>query len=311
MGRRHGWHVLAGVVGFALAGCQVAPPNGFDLHQGRLVEGGRESEAEARELPPAETTRVCLTTADELFKKGQDREAIALYEKARKVDPKQKQVCRRLAVLYDRQGDFQRAEAEYQTALSLYPKSADVHNDFGYSWYCRGNAAEAEKQLRKAVELDQRHSCAWVNLGMVLGQQGRYEESLAAFGKAVSPAQAQANLGFLLTAQGKREEAKVAYRRALQQDPDLTLARAALDRLEGRTPPPPPPPVALQKKIPVRRNTPSDPLKEQQSAAAESKPSGAPAQLGPPTVSSGYVIFDSAADAETPAEVPAKGNPGP
>ncbi|MBI1915257.1 MAG: tetratricopeptide repeat protein [Planctomycetes bacterium] len=311
MGRRHGWHVLAGVVGLAMAGCQVVPPNGFRLHQGRFVEDG-QGEGQARELPPAETTRVCLTTADELFKKGQDREAIALYEKARGVDPSQKQVCRRLAILYDRQGEFQRSQAEYEKALSLYPKSADVYNDLGYSWYCRGNWAEAEKHLRKAVELNSRHTRAWVNLGLVLGQQGKYTESLQAFGKAVPPGQAQANLGFLLTAQGKREEAKQAYRRALQQDPDLTMARAALDKLEGRTPPPPPAPVAVRDRKPARRKAPNDPTKENpQVAVAGSKSTGTAAQVRPPVISSGYVIFDSAPESETPATIPSTyGKPG-
>ena len=235
MGLRHAWRVLLGLAVVAPLGCQVPLPSGSLLPP---VGGDGPAHADAKELPPTETARVCLATADALFAKGQDREAAALYEKARQADPHQKQVCRRLAVLYDRLGDFPAAEAEYRKALALYPRSADVRNDLGYSYYCRGDWAGAEKYLREALALDARHPRAAINLGLALAQQGNTDAALRAFSRAVSPAQAQANLAFVLTAQGKREEARAAYRQALQLDPGLALARDALAKLDGTAPPP-------------------------------------------------------------------------
>jgi len=231
---RHGWLILLGAA-LAAAGCQDLPPRA--TAETAVGGGAAAGGADGKELPPAEAARVCLATADLLFRKGQDREAAVLYEKARTADPRQKQVCRRLAVLYDRLGDFPAAEAEYQKALKLYPKSADVRNDLGYSCYGRGRWPEAEKHLREALALDGKHKRAAINLGMALAQQGKAEEALEAFGRAVTPAQAQANLAFILTAQGKAGEARAAYRKALEMDPNLTLARAALAKLDGTAPP--------------------------------------------------------------------------
>jgi tetratricopeptide (TPR) repeat protein len=112
-----------------------------------------------------------------------------------------------------------------------------LHNDVGYSHYQRGEWQEAERWFRQALALAPGHARAAVNLGLALGQQGRYGEALAAFEQAVSPAEALVNLAFVYQTQGKREEAKQAYRKALELQPDLDLARRALAKLEAPTPP--------------------------------------------------------------------------
>jgi Tfp pilus assembly protein PilF len=222
--------LLALAGGLPLAGCQVLPtvspgPTPPAESTAQAVKAGLE-------LPPAEAGQVCLGLAQSLRERGHDTDAIIMYERARQYNPKLTHVSRTLAVLYDRQGNYERAQAEYQQALRHQPDDADLHNDLGYCHYNRGKWAEAEKHLSRAVALKPDHARAWINLGMVLGQQGRYEESLEAFARVVSPAQAQCNLAFLLTTQGKRAEARVAYRQALELDPELRLARAALAKLE-------------------------------------------------------------------------------
>jgi tetratricopeptide (TPR) repeat protein len=184
-----------------------------------------------QELPPDEAAAVCMNLGRTLEKTGHDAEAAGQYEKAREYNPRA-EVAHRLAVVYDRMGNYPRAVAEYQKALEAHPKDADVLNDLGYHYYCRGQWLEAEKHLQQAVEVNAKHRAAWINLGMTLGQQERYSESLGAFAKAVSPAEAQCNLAFILTTQGKRDQARQAYREALALEPDLHLARAALAKLE-------------------------------------------------------------------------------
>jgi Tfp pilus assembly protein PilF len=187
----------------------------------------------APELPASETAKVCLVTAEALEKGGKDREAIGLYEKARMIDPNLKHVTRRLAVLYDRTLQHDKAKAEFDKALAMRPNDADVLTDMGYGYYARGLWSEAEKCLRQAVAADPKHARAWTNLGMTLGQRERYDEAMAAFQKSVNPAQAWCNLAFIYTTQGKREDAKNCYRQALQLEPGLQLARTALVRLES------------------------------------------------------------------------------
>jgi Tfp pilus assembly protein PilF len=193
-----------------------------------------------KDLPPQEQARLQAGTAEELEKGGDELHAIALYEKARQTDPAGHQkVCRRLAVLYDRQGDFQAALAEYHKALELAPRDADLLNDLGYGYYSRGRWAESEKALRQALALKPKHQRALMNLGLCLGEQGRYAEALELFGQVVTPAQAQCNLAFVLTTQHKWPQARQAYQKALELDPDIPLARAALAKLEKAEQAPP------------------------------------------------------------------------
>jgi Flp pilus assembly protein TadD len=171
-----------------------------------------------------------VRTADELAQHGHRREAILLYERAQSLDPKV-QVSRYLAVLYD-QDNSPEALTEYNLALAANPKDADLLNDFGFYYYKRGDLTNAEQQLRAAIGQSPRHERAWVNLGMVLGEQGRYRESFEAFAKVVSPAAAHSNLGMILAKNGRQAEAQKEFRQALSLEPGLEQPRAVLAYLE-------------------------------------------------------------------------------
>ncbi|MCS6853091.1 MAG: tetratricopeptide repeat protein, partial [Gemmataceae bacterium] len=171
------------------------------------IKTGPSPEGRQAELPPHKAAEACLVTAQMLEKHGHEVEAIAEYELARSYNPKL-QVSRRLAVLYDRQCDYARAMHEYRQALKQSPKDVELLNDVGYCCYERGDWAEAEKYLRQAVQLNPSYKRAWVNLGLVLGQQERYDESYQAFAQVLTPAEARSNVGVILMQHGKFEEAK-------------------------------------------------------------------------------------------------------
>jgi Tfp pilus assembly protein PilF len=197
------------------------------------AEPATVSEAELTGKPAA---TLAITMAEELEKAGKDGDAIAYYEKARAADPAASaKATRRLAVLYDRAGEPGKAMAEFRELLKAKPKDPDLLNDIGYSHYNRGEWTDAETHFRKALDSDKTHKRAWVNLGLTLAQQGRHEESLTAFEKAVSPAEAKSNLAFVLATQGKRDAATELYRQALSADSTLKSAQTALAALEKPT----------------------------------------------------------------------------
>jgi Flp pilus assembly protein TadD len=260
---RYGWLALCGAL-FAgqLTGCVTLTGKGNRPNDPVGKASYTPAEREAPELPAPETARVCLATADTLFKAGKDREAIMLYEKARATDPSNQQVCRRLAVLYDRQGMHQQARDEYARALTLSPNDPDILKDLGYSCFMRGLLDDAELHLSKAVATDPKHQRAWTNLGLVLGHKGRYTESLQAFCQVVSAAQAYSNLGFLYTTQGKFAEAKASYRRALELESDMPKTREALARLESPAGEPVPEGKFSNKLESILGSTPEQPRRE-------------------------------------------------
>src|SRR4051794_26529618 len=87
-----------------LAGCV-----GMPLTSQNPEPGAEPTSTAGLELPEDRAAEVCLATARELEKMGNEHEAIDQYEKARKHNPQLPQPTRRLAVLYDRQGDLDRA----------------------------------------------------------------------------------------------------------------------------------------------------------------------------------------------------------
>lgn len=197
-----------------------------------------------QELPGKESASLCLSMAEGLEKENKFADAVVYYERARSLDPAvNDRAARRLAVLYDRLDQQAVAMKEFQELLKKKPKDAALLNDVGYSYYNRGQWAEAETYLRKAIAADKAYKQAWVNLGMALAMQGKYQEGVEAFEKGVSKAEAQANLGFILVVQGKKAEAAVAYRRALEFEPTYQAARQALSKLEAGESPGQLPPV--------------------------------------------------------------------
>jgi Tfp pilus assembly protein PilF len=230
---RHGqgWAALVFLLmGLLLPGCQT--PGGF-LGTTLSTEGETRA-SRPKELPPEQTAELAQAAAEELEKQGHEVEAIAQYENARQHDP-HRPVARRLAVLYDRVGDDQRALKEYDRAVQAAPRDAELLNDRGYFHYERGEWAEAEQWLRRALEVDPQQARATINLGLVLARQERYEESLATFQRVLPDAQARCNVGMVLAQQGKASAAWNALEAALQLDPHLTQARAVLGKLEMAT----------------------------------------------------------------------------
>lgn len=241
------WHVpflrvavFASIL-LAQAGCQVFPTGRSATGSSQLINGqstlfDSQSGAPIRPLNEAssnDTAKLCLATADSLAKGGKLPEAIQLYEKARTIDPRQAEVAtRKLALMYDSTGDWDRARMEYDAALKAAPKDADLLQDLGYGYYCRMQWDTAEKYLREALTINPKHAKAMVNLAMTLGQKRDYAQSYETFLKVVPPAHAHCNMAFIFTTQGRREEAKEAYRKALSLEPSLQLAQAALSKLE-------------------------------------------------------------------------------
>lgn len=195
----------------------------------------------AGDIAPDKTAKLMLNMAQGLEKDGKDSDALGYYEKAKQLDPTlTDKLHHHTAVLYDKIDQQDTAMAGFQAALAKSPKDPALLNDVGYSYYNRGKWAEAETYLRKSVDADSHNKTAWNNLGMTLAQQKRYDDAIAAWSKAVTPAEAQSNLGFILATQGKKDEARAAYKKALELEPTLRVAKSGLEMVDA----PPPAPKA-------------------------------------------------------------------
>jgi Flp pilus assembly protein TadD len=150
-----------------------------------------------------------------------------------------------------------------------------LYSDWGYSYYLRNNWTEAEKQLRHSLELNAHNEHAHCNLGLVLGQQGRYPEALHEFqATPMSEAQARCNLAFVYWSQNKIEDAQRECRLARQMEPQCVQAKDLLARLEAPRDPMQARASAAAGLPPVRKGQDKTPGFSAQSGMANGRASG-------------------------------------
>jgi Flp pilus assembly protein TadD len=191
-------------------------------------------ESRPEQVPASLAIKASMAVGVSLERKGDDEAALEQFGKVLERDPNNVAALQHLAALHDHRCEFNEAEAVYQKLANARPRDADVYSDWGYSYYLRNNWPEAEKQLRRALELNSHHEHAHCNLGLVLGQQGRYPEALHEFQAApMSEAEAHCNLAFVYWSQNKLEDAQRECRQSRQMDPRCAKAKELLARLEA------------------------------------------------------------------------------
>ena len=108
--------------------------------------------------------------------------------------------------ILDQSGKNEEARALYVQALTIAPGEASLYANLGLSYAMTNNLAEAEAQLRRAAGLRGATSQIRQNLALIVGLQGRFEESRALFSAELSPERVEANMAYiraLLTQQNR------------------------------------------------------------------------------------------------------------
>jgi len=173
-----------------------------------------------------------------------------------------------VAVGFQETGAFAQARQLYRRLLAEQPDGAELWRRLGEACQALGDRAAAEAAHRRALELEP-HAGAYNNLGIVLMEQGRFDEAASCYHRALQllPGYAEAynnlgiarmdagrldeavancrealrlrpdypaahnNLGMALARQGLLPEAEASYRRAAQLQPDFTKAYGNLGHL--------------------------------------------------------------------------------
>jgi protein O-mannosyl-transferase len=137
------------------------------------------------------------------------------------------------------------SEKLWNHALAVSPSSM-AYFHVGRFMAQRGDLAEAEKHLRRAVEINPTNDVMQSNLALVIARQGNLAEATAHFYRAlkINPADPATlnNMGITLAQQGKLDEAIQHFQRALEIRPNdasghTNLANVLLARedLDGAT----------------------------------------------------------------------------
>ena len=128
----------------------------------------------------------------------------------------------RLALYYQRAGDFEQALVHYKAVLQRDELNVDAHNNLGNLYMGKGLFEEAAREFRHVVAIEPRYVTAHVNLSAALYQLRRYDESAAEARTAIHldarNGDAFVNLALSQAASGQPGEARASLTRALEID---------------------------------------------------------------------------------------------
>jgi tetratricopeptide (TPR) repeat protein len=128
--------------------------------------------------------------------------------------------------------DVQRKNQEAVECCRTEKETATINTELGRSLHYQGRYEEAIRCYQKAIKIDPSNAKTHYNLGISLSAQGRYEEAIECYQKAIeidpSNAKTHYNLGISLSVQGRYEEAIECYRKAIEIDPNESIFYANL-----------------------------------------------------------------------------------
>ncbi|WP_035158598.1 tetratricopeptide repeat protein, partial [Calothrix sp. 336/3] len=130
-------------------------------------------------------------------------------------------------------GDFNGAIAVYQQAANLEPRNASIHSGIGYAYVQQNNFPAALSAFRRASALNPNNSDFHYAIGYISGNLGDYQGAKDAYRRAIQANRGNANayvgLATILVRLGEYVNAKWAYDQAANIDP----RNPQLDELRG------------------------------------------------------------------------------
>lgn len=141
---------------------------------------------------------------------------------------------------YQKQNDGNLDEAIqlYHKSLALFP-SAEAHTFLGWALSLKGLFDDAIEECHKAIAIDPDFGNPYNDIGAYLIEKGKHDAAIEWLEKATVAKRYDSyfypyyNLGRVWEKKGDWGRAADSYRSALNSNPDYTLARKALNRLQA------------------------------------------------------------------------------
>jgi tetratricopeptide (TPR) repeat protein len=155
---------------------------------------------------------------------GEHDRAIADYDEAIRLDPKNADTYVNRGLAYDRKGEHDRAIADYDEAIRLNPKEAPTYYNRGLAYYRKGEHDRAIADYGEAIRLDPKDADTYVNRGVAYVSKGELDGAITDFGEAIrldaKKAKAYYNRGVAYVSKGELDRAITNFGEAIRLDPD-------------------------------------------------------------------------------------------
>jgi tetratricopeptide (TPR) repeat protein len=116
--------------------------------------------------------------------KGDLDRAIADYDQAIRIDPKNTRAYSVRGVAWAAKGDLDRAIADYYQAIRLDPKNTNVYDNRGIAWAAKGDLDRAIADYDQAIRLDPKNSSWYFHRGLSNLYAGALPTALADLNQA-------------------------------------------------------------------------------------------------------------------------------
>jgi tetratricopeptide (TPR) repeat protein len=210
------------------------------LEEGRYGEALPHAEAAARLQPGVAAPLVNLGIA--LSRAGRPAEALGPLERAVELDPVLADSHYNLGLTLAGLGRLPEAISAFEEALRLKPDDPEARIRLARALLRSDRPREAAAQYEEAVRLSPGGPAApeaHYNLGVLLTAEGRKEEGLAHYARALTLkpdyAEAHYNLAVALLADGRGAEAVSHLEEAVRSKPELIVARMSLAESYARS----------------------------------------------------------------------------
>ena len=127
-----------------------------------------------------------LEEGKRLVDAGDYNGAIAIYQKASALDPKNAKIHSGIGYLYAQQGNFQMALTSYRRAIAINPNNGDFYYAVGYIKGNLGDTKGAKEAYRRAIQLNRNNVNAYLGLGVTQSLLGDYESAIWAYERAIN-----------------------------------------------------------------------------------------------------------------------------
>jgi predicted AlkP superfamily phosphohydrolase/phosphomutase len=118
-------------------------------------------------------------------KNGEYEKAIAEYEKAIRMNPNFSGAINNLGICYGKLKRFREAEETFRKALAINPSDAYAMNNMAVMFMERGDLEQAKSFAEKAVAVEPNYANAHMTLGVIYANLHEYERAAASFRRAL------------------------------------------------------------------------------------------------------------------------------
>ncbi len=172
-----------------------------------------------------------------LILEGREEEAHAYFEAAARINPKDPMSHSNLGTYYETHNQMRDAVKEYEAAVDMTSDPgmlAATYANLGAAYRGLGDNDRAQTNYKQALQYNPNQFNAWLGLGLLAQQQGKYVEAITNISRSVElqpTARGYLALGKALQQSGRTLEALTAYEQATRIAPSLAEAQQAADSI--------------------------------------------------------------------------------